>query len=616
MKDFYYDTKYADQLDKKVVSFTCMQNQVVGEHIEMGVVIIDLLSIASGPVLHDLPIMQKHHRQKPGEPATFVPSGARLRVEIEMHQLSNMSVMLEDLRLTSFRVSKTMRLAFKYGRELENQTRAFKTSKPSDVRSDELRWPATPISFYTSLADLESEFFHVMPVDGSCGSKEHLQRINIKIPFTRMLHVHGIQSKPIDFTETVVENGKSNCTFSCRMTLSELPRFCQLLGGIHSEHGITGLPRYEGFIIPPNYHPEATGPPSRPAILKPSDSPKPDRIKSSELGKAALGPGTEMPKAKKSRDEKSPAPARPASSGLAALGASTPNMFVAAPEPRKDQIGQQPLSASSPNIQSGQAAMPPLPPGWEMSVDPHGKVFFIDHNTKTTTWAHPSRRASPPRQRSPPPQQMQLPVSSIPQHNYVNQPQQQNTPTNPFNGQQGQQMPQQPSQYQGPYATPQGQYAPIQQQQYSQPHQYHPAQQQPYQQPQQQYPQVQQPTAMVGSPQMSGYMQMNGQPQMNGYPQANGYQQANGYPQMNAYPAHNSPLVPAANGSPAIKRGAKDDSNVVDVVTAVASPQGRKRAQTTTTPDAQPKKSKSSGSALVGASSKATVDSPSKKKRK
>lgn len=27
-----------------------------------------------------------------------------------------------------------------------------------------------------------------------------------------------------------------------------------------------------------------------------------------------------------------------------------------------------------------------LPPGWEMRIAPNGRPFFIDHNTKTTTW--------------------------------------------------------------------------------------------------------------------------------------------------------------------------------------------------------------------------------------
>lgn len=32
----------------------------------------------------------------------------------------------------------------------------------------------------------------------------------------------------------------------------------------------------------------------------------------------------------------------------------------------------------------------PLPPGWEMRRDPRGRIYFVDHTTRTTTWQRPS----------------------------------------------------------------------------------------------------------------------------------------------------------------------------------------------------------------------------------
>jgi E3 ubiquitin-protein ligase NEDD4 len=34
----------------------------------------------------------------------------------------------------------------------------------------------------------------------------------------------------------------------------------------------------------------------------------------------------------------------------------------------------------------------PLPPGWEMRSNPEGRQYFVDHNTKTTTWVDPRRQ--------------------------------------------------------------------------------------------------------------------------------------------------------------------------------------------------------------------------------
>ncbi|ESO82890.1 hypothetical protein LOTGIDRAFT_80070, partial [Lottia gigantea] len=32
----------------------------------------------------------------------------------------------------------------------------------------------------------------------------------------------------------------------------------------------------------------------------------------------------------------------------------------------------------------------PLPQGWERRVDQRGRVYYVDHNTRTTTWQRPN----------------------------------------------------------------------------------------------------------------------------------------------------------------------------------------------------------------------------------
>ncbi|XP_035185878.1 BAG family molecular chaperone regulator 3 isoform X1 [Oxyura jamaicensis] len=49
-------------------------------------------------------------------------------------------------------------------------------------------------------------------------------------------------------------------------------------------------------------------------------------------------------------------------------------------------------AAHSPLLQT-EGASDPLPPGWEIKVDPQtGWPFFVDHNSRTTTWNDPRRR--------------------------------------------------------------------------------------------------------------------------------------------------------------------------------------------------------------------------------
>lgn len=39
---------------------------------------------------------------------------------------------------------------------------------------------------------------------------------------------------------------------------------------------------------------------------------------------------------------------------------------------------------------SGNGDRDPLPPGWEIKIDPQtGWPFFVDHNSRTTTWNDP-----------------------------------------------------------------------------------------------------------------------------------------------------------------------------------------------------------------------------------
>lgn len=32
----------------------------------------------------------------------------------------------------------------------------------------------------------------------------------------------------------------------------------------------------------------------------------------------------------------------------------------------------------------------PLPSGWEVRRDPRGRIYYVDHNTRTTTWQRPN----------------------------------------------------------------------------------------------------------------------------------------------------------------------------------------------------------------------------------
>ncbi|XP_058676312.1 NEDD4-like E3 ubiquitin-protein ligase WWP1 isoform X4 [Ammospiza nelsoni] len=71
--------------------------------------------------------------------------------------------------------------------------------------------------------------------------------------------------------------------------------------------------------------------------------------------------------------------AQPSARSSAAADAAKPRESSSMPSASAEPVRQQPGSAST----------EPLPPGWEQRKDPHGRTYYVDHNTRTTTWERP-----------------------------------------------------------------------------------------------------------------------------------------------------------------------------------------------------------------------------------
>jgi E3 ubiquitin-protein ligase NEDD4 len=83
---------------------------------------------------------------------------------------------------------------------------------------------------------------------------------------------------------------------------------------------------------------------------------------------------------------------RPVSSG------GTPATVISQPTARPSAPGVvSPGQTLTPNNNSAQHNFNstedqygPLPPGWERRIDPLGRTYYVDHNTRSTTWNRPS----------------------------------------------------------------------------------------------------------------------------------------------------------------------------------------------------------------------------------
>ncbi|CAO3597943.1 unnamed protein product [Absidia cylindrospora] len=82
---------------------------------------------------------------------------------------------------------------------------------------------------------------------------------------------------------------------------------------------------------------------------------------------------------------------------------SAPSTSANQPSAPTSSSSSQPPQASSTNTSNGSNVLPvqnnmttagsgPLPAGWEMRTTAEGRPYFVDHNTRTTTWVDPRRQ--------------------------------------------------------------------------------------------------------------------------------------------------------------------------------------------------------------------------------
>lgn len=62
---------------------------------------------------------------------------------------------------------------------------------------------------------------------------------------------------------------------------------------------------------------------------------------------------------------------------------------------QKYRTAESPIGASRSQCSIHPLLIGPLPPGWERRLAPDGRIYFVDHNTKTTTFEDP-RKTMPP----------------------------------------------------------------------------------------------------------------------------------------------------------------------------------------------------------------------------
>lgn len=151
----------------------------------------------------------------------------------------------------------------------------------------------------------------------------------------------------------------------------------------------------------------APSPPPQVAA-RPPDTPAPKPLTSEPAGDSATDSASASGTAEVSEDASAPAgdppvPEVPAASGQsgctpsdsAARGAGAGSTVDPAPPGSADSPAleapksRQPGGGMEPRRQHSGTGSETLPSGWEQRKDPHGRTYYVDHNTRTTTWERP-----------------------------------------------------------------------------------------------------------------------------------------------------------------------------------------------------------------------------------
>ncbi|ELW50382.1 NEDD4-like E3 ubiquitin-protein ligase WWP2 [Tupaia chinensis] len=73
----------------------------------------------------------------------------------------------------------------------------------------------------------------------------------------------------------------------------------------------------------------------------------------------------------------------------AALSVTTNPNTTSLPAPATPAEGEEPSTSGTQQLPAAAQAPDALPAGWEQRELPNGRVYYVDHNTKTTTWERP-----------------------------------------------------------------------------------------------------------------------------------------------------------------------------------------------------------------------------------
>eukprot|EP01113_Clastostelium_recurvatum_P018139 TRINITY_DN2139_c0_g1_i2.p1 TRINITY_DN2139_c0_g1~~TRINITY_DN2139_c0_g1_i2.p1 ORF type:complete len:561 (-),score=134.84 TRINITY_DN2139_c0_g1_i2:72-1754(-) len=491
---FFYETKFISKLDKKLVVIKlCHRNKLSKDKI-LGTVTLDLHSIATGPVHHDLVITNN---------GTEV---GRLRFDLHMEHYQDSVFELHDIQCkikpnhiaTSDSKAPDMDPYLSYSYSFDTDKTSH-TTKHLDATYEPFWSELKPVWYKVTLKDIVDAHLSIKVRDDRFGHKDKVvgeYTLDLRNVFTFN------DGQPVPFAGELCSTFHKTVvgTITGAIVFRKQPQMGQMTGGVHTDTGITNgkpvfqavpLPKILGDItspgpvpqaLPPGWEarldparnrvyyvnhatkqttwenpltphevtaarrwtppPAADGGPSaeeqaarriqrtfrrhknRLQAVKADDALRPSHIvdnkkhpapASPASPRSSVGPVPGSPAAARPRSATGNAPASPRMRSSTDAGPASPASprvsrtveqapgSPARPGPGPSKLQKMPSKedAAASRIQKSfrrhktleRVKKDPtagLPPFWEACVDPKGRIYYVDHTTRTTTWVHPA----------------------------------------------------------------------------------------------------------------------------------------------------------------------------------------------------------------------------------
>ncbi|EGC36463.1 hypothetical protein DICPUDRAFT_151089 [Dictyostelium purpureum] len=405
--DFQYETKFIHKLDRKHLKICVYKKKSMGTDKHLGSFQVDLYTLATGPISHDV-IFQKDGL-----------GIGRIQFRLEMSHINDVKFNIKSILLSNLQKMSNYQVEYSLGKPIILKTPVIEgTVCPSWYNQ-------IPIVATLSLKELVDSHFLFTLKD----MKQNKTIGSLQLPIKSIFSFIEGDSKIVKTKLYGVSKKQDVCDAFIEIQFTNIPQLAQFKDGIQTETGIRHAQPFFSGVPLPKLMGEITQQPTQASQIK---LPAGWESRVDNFGRVYYIDHNTQQTTWTSPLNYSPVEKRQSSiitNGVIASPAKAARPTRSKEEAaiilqrtfRKKREYNKTIRNASPNnvaqekptvYQVFNENQPQLPHGWEVKMDPYGRVYFVDHINKVTTWTKPQlkdhQQQFQQQQPPPPPQQFQL----------------------------------------------------------------------------------------------------------------------------------------------------------------------------------------------------------------